>query len=491
MKRRIAPFVTLIALTGCAIGPDFVPPETKTDPHFLGTSEAGVTPETVLERWWANFGDETLDKLVTDAVRSNIDLRIAIARVNQARAIRQETFLNLFPTVTSDGIYTRTQTPTQTFAGGAFPSNTPYIENEYYNIGLDAVWEIDIFGRVRRQVESKTAESEASVGQLQDAVRILVAEVARNYFDLRGTQLQISVAEKNAKTQEQVVRVAQALYTGGQSTEFDVVRSRAQHSSTLAAVPPLKARARADIYRLAVLCGKQPQEFVPLLEPTKPLPTFKGPIAIGDPASLLRRRPDLRSAEAQLHAATAGVGVAIGDIWPKVIFNGSLGFQSNTFSGLSGGEAGQYAVTPTISWPAFNLGRVLARVDQAEAAQQQALAHYEQSVLLALEETEGSLVSFGASRQRRDLLKDSVDQSSRAVAIARTQYENGLIDLLPVLDAQRAVLANQLELAGSETNLLVSLVSLFKALGGGWDEAISEVKSEPASEPLVEASQDS
>jgi multidrug efflux system outer membrane protein len=491
MKRRIAPFISVLALAGCAVGPDYVSPETTTAPQFVGAADAGATPEQLLERWWANFGDEELNKLITEAIRSNIDLRAAIARVNQARAIRQETFLNLFPTVTSDLIYTRTQTPTQTFAGGAFPSNSPYIENEYYNVGLDAVWEVDVFGRVRRGVEAKTAESEASVAELHDAVRILVAEVARTYFDLRGTQLQARVSEQNAKTQEQVVRVAEALFQGGQSTEFDVVRARAQHSTTLATIPPFQARMQADMYRLAVLCGKQPQELVPVLEASKPLPAYSGPVSIGDPAGLLKRRPDIRTTERLLHAATANIGVQKGELFPKVMFSGSLGYQSNTFSGISGPDSGQYNVTPAITWPAFNLGRIFAYIDQAEAGQQQALARYEQAVLIALEETEGSLASFGAARKRRNYLQDSVKQSSKAVVIARTQYENGLIDLLPVLDAQRVVLSNQLQLAESETNLLVSLVTLFKSLGGGWNEAISEVKSEPAAEPLVEASQDS
>ena len=491
MKHSAVSLVALLAISGCAVGPDFVPPETETQPQFLGTSQDGVSPEQVLQKWWGNFGDPTLNTLVTDAIRSNIDLRAAIARVNQARAIRQETFLNLFPTVTSDLIYTKTQTPTSTFAGNAFQSQQTYIENEYFNAGIDAVWELDIFGRVRRGVEQKDADSQSSVAQLHDAVRILVAEVARTYFDLRGTQLQISVSERNAKTQEQVVNIAQALFKGGQSTEFDVVRSRAQHSTTLATVPPLEARAKADMYRLAVLCGKQPHELMPMLEKPAPLPDYSGPVSIGDPASLLQRRPDIRAVEHQLHAATAGIGVAKGDLFPKVTFQGSLGFQANEFAGLSGGEAGQYNIAPNISWPAFNLGRVLARVDQSEAAQQQALARYEQTVLIALEETEGALAQFASSRKRRDYLKDSVVQSGKAVAIARTQYENGLIDLLPVLDAQRVVLSNQLQLAESETGLLVSLVSVFKSLGGGWDEAISEVKSEPSSEPLIDASEES
>ena len=287
------------------------------------------------------------------------------------------------------------------------------------------------------------------------------------------------------------MRVAEALFQGGQSTEFDVVRARAQHSTTLATIPPFQARMQADMYRLAVLCGKQPQELVPVLEASKPLPAYSGPVSIGDPAGLLKRRPDIRTTERLLHAATANIGVQKGELFPKVMFSGSLGYQSNTFSGISGPDSGQYNIAPAITWPAFNLGRIFAYIDQAEAGQQQALARYEQAVLIALEETEGSLASFGAARKRRNYLQDSVKQSSKAVVIARTQYENGLIDLLPVLDAQRVVLSNQLQLAESETNLLVSLVTLFKSLGGGWNEAISEVKSEPAAEPLVEASQDS
>jgi multidrug efflux system outer membrane protein len=195
-------------------------------------------------------------------------------------------------------------------------------------------------------------------------------------------------------------------------------------------------------------------------------------MSLGDPAALLKRRPDIRAAERNLAAATASIGVVEGDLFPKVTFNGSIALQAPSVPELTSGDNDAWNLVPTISWPAFNLGRVLARVDQAEAATAEALARYEQSVLLALEETEGALARFTAARQRRDFLKVSVEQSGKALAIARTQYENGLVDLLPVLDAQRAALASQLELVGSETNLLTSLVQLCKALGGGWDNAL-------------------
>jgi multidrug efflux system outer membrane protein len=300
----------------------------------------------------------------------------------------------------------------------------------------------------------------------------VVSEVARNYFLLRGTQQQVAVAKQNAQTQEQVVKIAQALFKGGQSTEFDVVRAKAQLSNTLAAVPALEARAQAALYRLAVLCGKQPVEVAPKLSEPKPIPSYAGPITIGDPAGLLRRRPDIRAAELRLAAATAGIGVAEGDLFPKVTFSGSISFQADSFHGLGSSGSDAYRILPSISWPAFNLGRVFASIDQAEAIRDGSLAQYEQTVLVALEDTESALAQFSASRKRRDLLSDSVTNSNRAVQIARTQYENGLVDLLPVLDAQRVALTSQLELAQSQTELVTSLVALFKALGGGWSDAV-------------------
>jgi len=475
--RRSIPVLIFVAFLagGCAVGPDFEPPKTEVAANFNEAAKAAVdNNEFKGDKWWSSFKDPELDKLIAEAVSANRDLDSALARVNQARAVRQEAFLDLFPTVTAEGDYARTRIPTSTFAGNAFQASRRHISNEYYAGGFDAFWELDLFGRVRRGVEAKDAESAASVAELRDGVRIVISEVARNYFILRGTQEQIEVAKENAKTQEQVVKIAQALFKGGQSTEFDVVRAKAQLSNTLAAVPSLEARAQGALYRLAVLCGKQPSQIDLELSKKKALPVYAGPITIGDPAGLLKRRPDIRAAEARLAAATAGIGVATGDLFPKVVFSGSIGYQAPTVSQMSSGSNDFFRILPSISWPAFNLGRVFANIDQAKAIRDGALAQYEQSVLTALEDTESALAQFSAARQRRDLLSDSVKNSTRAVQIARTQYENGLVDLLPVLDAQRVGLTTQLELAQSQTELLTSLVSLFKALGGGWDEALVE-----------------
>lgn len=489
MRQCLPTLVFSTLLAGCAVGPDFEPPQINVPPQFVESAkvsvagatskvepsaEGGVVPADTVDAWWGSFSDQELQKLIVEAVKANRDLEGALARVNQARAVRREAFLDLFPTVTAEGDYARTRIPTTTFAGNAFQASRTHITNEFWGAGFDAFWELDLFGRVRRGVEARDAESAASVADLHDAIRIVISEVARNYFILRGTQEQIVVAKENAKTQEQVVKIAQALFKGGQSTEFDVVRSKAQLSNTLATVPSLEARAQAALYRLAVLCGKQPSEVPTELSVQKPLPAYTGPIRIGDPASLLKRRPDIRAAEMRLAAATAGIGVAKGDLFPKVVFNGSIGYQAPTVGSLSSGDNDFYRILPSISWPAFNLGRVFANIDQAEALRDGALAQYEQSVLQALEDTEASLAQFSAARQRRDLLVDSVANSTRAVQIARTQYENGLVDLLPVLDAQRVALTTQLELAQSQTELLTSLVAVFKALGGGWNDVVVE-----------------
>lgn len=477
MKRGVASVVLVSIVTGCAVGPDFIKPTPQVPANFVQGAQVPGEIEgkgDVVDGWWHSFNDAELDALIIQAVQSNKDLETALSRVNQARAVRREAFLDLFPTVTSQGTYTRSHVPTRTFAGNAFPAQRSHIDNEYYAAGFDAVWELDLFGRVRRGVEARDAESAASIAELRDAIRIVVSEIARNYFILRGTQQQVAVAKENAKTQEQVVKIAQALFKGGQSTEFDVVRAKAQLSNTLATVPALEARAQAALYRIAVLCGKQPSEVSPDLGKTKSLPTYAGPVTIGDPAGLLQRRPDVKVAEMRLAAATAGIGVAKGDLFPKVTFTGSVSLQAHTLGDLGSKDSDAFRLLPSISWPAFNLGRVFANIDQAEAIRDGALAQYEQAVLVALEDTESALVQFSASRQRRDLLTQSVENSGRAVQIARTQYENGLIDLLPVLDAQRVALTSQLELAQSQTELLTTLVGLFKALGGGWNEVVVE-----------------
>lgn len=484
MVKRFLVLAWMLAFSGCIlVGPDYAPPDVQVAGSFVGKDVPGASDGAALEKWWYSFSDKELQDLILEAVHKNNELEVALERINQTRALRREAFLGLFPIVTTALDYSNTHIPTSTFAGGALRLGRTHIDNEVYSAGFDAFWEIDLFGRVRRGVEARTAESEAAVAQLQDAVRILIGDVARNYFQLRGLQMQLTVAQENARTQEQVVRVADALFRGGQTTEFDVVRAKSQLSQTLASIPVLDANIQATMYRLAVLIAKQPGELNAQLGVVKPMPTYDGPITLGKPEELLKRRPDIRAVERQLAAATAEIGVAEGDLFPKLTFTGSISLQARYVDKLTDANSDAWNLGPRLSWAAFDLGRVLARIDASEAVARQAVAQYEQTVLLALEDVEGSLARFKGFKLRRDLLQDAVEQSNKAVAISRTQYENGLIDILPVLDAQRSALIAQLSLAESQTDLLTSLVAVFKAVGGGWDDAIVEVEAKSESAP--------
>ena len=498
MRKKALVSLSLCFFLGCAVGPGYEVPQTPVAAQYMGVDLNAATT-AVNMYWWKGFTDPVLDELILSAVRENQTLQASVARVNQARAIQQQSLLNLFPVVTANGDFTQQRFGSKGAFGGlggaSGGGNTRGFDVGVYNAGFDASWEIDIFGRVRRGLEQSTGESEAAIADLEDSIRVLVSEVARNYFDLKGAQLQATVARENAKNQEQVVNVAEALYKGGQTTEFDVMRAKALLFSTLATVSPLEADARIAMYRIAVLLGKQPHELVSKLDMPTPLPTYNGPISLGDPTSLIQRRPDVRAAERRLAAATAGIGVAKGDYFPKISFVGNISLQSRSWPGLRESPGSSWSFGPSITWAAFNMGSVIAQVDGAEAAAKEAMALYQQSVLTALEDVEGSLARFSAVRQRRDLLKLSAEQSEKAVQIARTQYENGLIDLLPVLDAQKAAFTSQEQLAVSDTSLLTSLVSLYKALSGGWDGAVAvpvgdgvpelQSVSQSASEPAL------
>ena len=473
MKKVIFLSVFTSALAACSVGPDYEPPKIPTEKSFMGQQVATASSDPVALYWWKGFSDPILDSLIVNAVKENLTLQAAVARVNQARALSQQKLLNLFPTVTTSSDITNQRFANQSAFGSLGGGSRRAFEVEIYSAGFDAFWEIDIFGRVRRSVEQAQGESEATIADLEDAIRILVAEVAKTYFELRGYQEQTKVAQHNAENQDKVVGISDVLFKGGQSTEFDVMRSKALLYNTLATVPTLKAEAKNSMYKLAVLLGKQPQELLGALEAPVGFPQYSGPISLGDPATLIQRRPDVRAAERRLAAATAGIGVAKGDLFPKVTFTGNVSVQARNFNDLLSDSGESWNFGPKISWAAFDLPRVFARVDAAEEVTKEALATYQQAVLTALQDVEGALARFAASRERRDLLAKSVEESQKAMEIAKTQYENGLVDLLPVLDAQRSVFTAQEQLTSSQTELLTNLVALYKALSGGWDGDIS------------------
>jgi len=453
------------ALAGCAVGPNYVRPVTPVATQFAATHQGPYSGSDAQARFWTQFGDATLDRLVDEALGANHDLRIALGHLVEARAERRAAKLDLVPTVTASGGYTDERLSAAESLLGQ-PINA-----HYYDAGFDAFWELDLFGRVRRNVEAQSAQVQGAEASLRDVQVSVTAEVARTYFELRGEQTQLAVARRNVDNQRETLELTRARLDAGRATEFDTSRAQSQLSTTLATIGPLEASVARSIHRLAVLTGREPNALDELLQPPRELPDLPQIAAVGDPAGLLRRRPDIRVAERQLAASTALVGVAMGDLFPKVTFTGGFSYSAVAGSPLGGDPTRGYVVGPSISWAAFDLGRVKAEVEGSRARADVALAGYEQTVLRALEETEDALVTHARSRDSLTQATDAAAASRTAAQIARTRYEGGMVDFLEVLDAERTQLAAEDRLAQSRTDAAVSLIAVYKALGGGWQLA--------------------
>jgi NodT family efflux transporter outer membrane factor (OMF) lipoprotein len=452
-------------LSGCkAVGPDYREPALHVPGGFANQDQPGMSAAGVEIDWWRGFQDDRLNQLVDQALVQNHDLRIATARLREARALLGQTQLDRLPTVTAQGDYTR-----QRLSEDVAPAGSDR-DRELYNIGFDASWELDFFGRVRRSIEASTADVGAAEAVRRDVMVSLLAEMARNYFVLRGAQNQLAVARQNAENQRQTLDLTLALLNAGRGTELDVARAEAQLNSTLASIPPLETTTKQALHRLGMLIGQAPTALVEELSQPRPLPGLPALVAVGQPADLLRRRPDLRVVERNLAAATARVGVATADLFPRLALFGSVGLEASSFVGLWQGGSDTFAIGPSIFWAAFDLGRVRARIRAADARTEAALAQYEQRVLLALEETENSLVDFDRQQARRDLLRAAAQASEKAAALARLRYQAGVADFLTVLDAERTLLEAQDRLAESETRTATALIAVYKALGGGWEQ---------------------
>jgi multidrug efflux system outer membrane protein len=459
-------------LCACAVGPDYQRPVTPVPPQFANLGQPGFKGADVEAKFWTLFNDPKLDQLVNDALTANKDLQRARANLRASRAARRLAGFDLFPTVTAAGSYkhareSRNQLP-------AFISEERTLDS--VDVGFDAFWELDFFGRVRRGIQAARAEEQASAAGLRDAQVTVTAEVARNYFVLRGLQEQLAVAIRNADNQTQTLKVTQARLEAGRGTELDSARAEAQLKTTLASIPLLESSTATTIYRLSVLTGRLPDALTTELQTAEPLRDLPSLNAVGDPATLLRRRPDIRVAERSLAASTARIGVAIGDLFPKVTFTGSIGYNAATFRGIGKTGSDTYSVGPGISWAALDLGRVEARIKIAHAQADADLAAYEASVLGALEETEGALVTYGRAQSRRDLLTQAASASERAADLARQRFQGGLTDFVNVLEAERDALSVQDSLAQSRTQTATSLVAVYKALGGGWVDEPLEAK---------------
>ena len=452
----------VLALSACTVGPDYRVPEVE-PAQIERAAAAGFDQSKFQAAWWRQFDDPTLDALVGEALAENRELRIAFARLRAARSIRDDAANDRFPTVTAGASaeYGEAQQP-------GFGEERSSIER--YDLGLDMAWELDLFGRVQRRIEASEAQSEAAEAELYQLQVSLIAELVDAYGQLRGAQLRERIARENLENQRNSHRLTEQLRDAGVGSELDVLRADARLAATEASLPQLQAMQTRATNRIATLLGQRADRLSIDLTPRE-LPAIAKALPIGDPTELLRRRPDILAAERQLAAATANVGVATADLFPRVSLSGFLGFIAGRGSQIGSSAAQAWGVAPSISWAAFDMGSVRARLRGAKADAEGALASYEQQVLLALEESENAFSDYARAQERLLALLRQSGASRAAAEQAAIRYREGTVDFLVLLDAERERLAAEDAQAQAEVEVYRGVVGLYKALGGGWQLA--------------------
>lgn len=520
-KTRVAAVLLPLTAAGCMVGPDYKRPDVAVPAHFATTQPAATQPAKLvdLSRWWESFSDPELDSLIDRAIHSNLDLRVAENRVLESRAERQIQSSGLFPVANGSASYSRDRFSKQGFyipgAGGASSASSGNStasraaptggtggsssssnglasafnrsEIDTWQGGFDASWEIDIFGGVRRSIEAARADEQSSIDARRDALVTLLAEVARNYIDLRGVQRELAIARENVKSQQSTVELTRSRFQAGLATDLDVARAEAQVATTQAQIPGLVTSMQQSIHHLGILLAKDPTALQSELESSAPIPKPPPEVPVGLPSELLKRRPDIRRAERDLAAATARIGVAKSDLFPHFALTGGIGLAAGHVEDIFRTDAVYYSVGPAVNWRIFDAGRIQANIRVQDAREQEALATYQSTVLRSLEDVENALVGYAQERQRWEALHRAVDANQRAVDLATQLYTKGLTDFLNVLESQRNLFASQDQLAQSEHNLASDVVALYKALGGGWEsqEPTEQPKSDQKESSVV------
>jgi NodT family efflux transporter outer membrane factor (OMF) lipoprotein len=463
--------VLAIASGGCAVGPNYQRPAVSAPAQWSTALAGGETNSAVeLAAWWKNFHDRELESLINRAVQSNLDLQIAQSRVREARAQYGIAVAGFLPTVDASGSYARTETSHHQPVLGSIPipSDVPF-ENDVYQAGFDAAWEIDVFGGTRRAAQSARAGVDASEFDRRDTLVTLLAEVARDYVDVRGYQRWLAIANENIEAQSNALAITQDRFAKGLTSDLDVQQAGTLLATTRAEIPTLENSLQTSIHRLGVLLGQQPGALLAELSTAAPIPAAPPEVPVGLPSELLLRRPDVQRAERQLAAATANIGVAKADLFPKFFLTGTAGFESISASDWFASGSSFWSAGPTVQWRIFDAGRIRANIRVQNARQEQALAGYEQTVLTAFEDVENGLAAYANEQIRRRLLADAVISSRNSLDLANKLYANGLTDFLHVLDAERSLYQAQDELVQSDRTVSTDLVSLYKSLGGGWE----------------------
>jgi multidrug efflux system outer membrane protein len=446
-----------LSMTACTLRQPYRAP--VLDQAGLREADGALVVEQRFDpRWWGLFGDPVLDNLMSRALAANHDVRIAVARLDQARAIFDDVHLDRYPAVTAGAVGDRRSEAIPGFSDEPRTIST-------YRAGFDAFWELDVFGRVRNQVRSAAATAEQYAAALDDVRVSVAAEVGRNYFELRGLQQRLSVAERNLASQQQTVRLTRVRDGEGFGEPQDVASASAHAAAIEASIPPIRNALAQRERRLAVLTGTRPGSLDVDLAP-RAYPVLAKALPIGEPDTLLRRRPDVRAAERRLAAATANEAIAAADLYPRITISGFLGLLAGRGNFFNVSDTRAWAVTPALTWTAFDIGSARARLRGSEAATRESIAAFEQVVLRALEETDNSLVAYREDQQRLVKLVEQARESSRAASIARVRYREGAADFLALLDAERTELQAADSVADAESSVFTSVIAVYKALGG-------------------------
>ncbi|MBV8916350.1 MAG: efflux transporter outer membrane subunit [Acetobacteraceae bacterium] len=501
---RIKAGLALLALllAGCTVGPNFEAPNPWSPLSWFRRTTSAANPsrlsmpvaEPVDPEWWSVLHDPVLTGLMRRVAASNLDVRVASLRLAEARAQAGVTAAGLYPSANGNASYTRekisevgavsalssgsnpaTQSnglggreggiPTSVASGGSNSKVPPF---DLFQTGFDASWELDLWGRVRRQVESANATAQASQEAQYQTLITSLAELARDYVQLRGYQESERIVRSNLATAQDSVRLTRDRFQGGLATDLDVANAQAQAEATAAALPPLEQQEQQTINAISLLLGEAPGALAAELNARKPVPPVPPRVPIGLPSELARRRPDIRQAEAQLHSATADIGAAQADFYPRVTLSGSWALQSTQLGSLFTAAAQTYSLGPSLTVPIFEGGRLRRTLQLRQAQQQEAAVNYQKTVLQAFHDVDNALIAYRTDQLRRDRLAAQVTQSRRALGFATDRFKQGVSDYLEVLTAQRTVLQAEQALADATTAVSTDLVALYKALGGGW-----------------------
>lgn len=465
---KLCMLLCLIITAGCSVGPNHQPIKTDVPSAWVGAVPSDK-PESGLANWWTVFDDPVLVILVERAIRENLDLKLAEARIRQARAARGVAVAGLGPKVNAGTSYQQSLSSQgrpglRTDSGGG--DGAVYSQ---YQVGFDAAWELDIFGGTRRNVEAANADIQAAIEARRGVLVTLAAETAINYIDLRSFQQRLIIAQNHMKAQQKSAELTRRRFQSGFVSGLDTANADAQTATTAASIPLLEASARQSIYNLSLLIGQVPGNLITELSEPSFIPASVPRVPIGVPSDILRQRPDIRRAEAMARAATARIGVATAELYPKFTITGSAGFQNKDFNSWLDWVNRFWSFGPSVNWEVFNTGRTLSNIELRKALQEQSFIEYHQTVLNALREVENALISSSKEQERRSALSDAATANQKAVRLATQLYIQGQTDFLNVLQAQRSLYSSEDALVQNTRTMSTSLISLYKAVGGGWE----------------------